>query len=89
MSDGLTVDADMASKDFRLFTIVTDNAGHVKSLSPDEKKYAAEMRTSGFFANITHKLDLTSPKALELYGYRDEQEKSHCKRPSTTPTSTP
>ena len=75
MSDGLTVDADMASRDFRLFTIVTDNAGHVKSFSPDEKKYAAEMRTSGFFANITHKLDLTSPKALELYGYRDEQEK--------------
>ena len=75
MSGGLTVDDDMASKDFRLFVIDTDDSGHVKSFSTDEKRYAAEMRTSGFFANLTHKLDLTSPKALEHYGYRDEQEK--------------
>ena len=75
MSEGLAVDDDVASKDFRLFVVDTDGDGHVKSFSPDEKRYAAEMRTSGFFANLTHKLDLSPHAALEHYSYRDEQEK--------------
>ena len=75
MSDEIKVDADMVSRDFRLFVVTTDDQGLVKSFSPDEKRYAAEMRTSGFFANLTHKLDITPVKALEYYSRRDEQEK--------------
>jgi len=47
----------------------------IRSFTLNEEKVAAAQRTSGFFAIMTHKLDMDAITVLDNYGLRDEQEK--------------
>lgn len=47
----------------------------IQSYELNEKKIEKAMRISGFFAIVTHKLDMTAMEALHTYKLRDEQEK--------------
>jgi transposase len=47
----------------------------IKSFELNEKKVSKERRNSGFFAIMTHRLDLNAMQALRTYRLRDEQEK--------------
>lgn len=69
------LDQDMIAHDFPYFKVVLDELGHIKSFEEDERKIKLAMKTSGFFANLTHKTDMTAVEALESYKMRDEQEK--------------
>ena len=57
------------------FNVEFNADGTVKSYTFNKKKYEDATVTMGFFANMTHKLDLTAPEALAAYKLRDEQEK--------------
>ena len=69
------LDKEMIAHDFPYFKVVLDNQGHIKSFEEDDHKIELAMRSSGFFANLTHKTDMTAVEALESYKRRDEQEK--------------
>lgn len=76
ISGGETVaDENAVRKDHNFYDIELNEDRTVKSYSFNKKRYDEAILTSGFFANITLKLDLTSPQALEAYRLRDEQEK--------------
>lgn len=47
----------------------------IRGFKLNEKKVAAARRTSGFFAIMTHSLEMDPITALENYALRDEQEK--------------
>ena len=47
----------------------------LQSYELNEKKVAKAKRISGFFAIVTHKLDMTAMETLYTYRLRDEQEK--------------
>jgi hypothetical protein len=47
----------------------------IKSYEQNEKKVAKSKRISGFFAIVTHKLDMAAMDTLRTYRLRDEQEK--------------
>ena len=47
----------------------------IRGFTLNEKKVDAAQRTSGFFAIMTHKLDMDPMTALDNYALRDEQEK--------------
>lgn len=57
------------------FKIELNTDATIKSYCLNEKKYEDATITMGFFANMTHKLDMTAPEALANYKLRDEQEK--------------
>lgn len=69
------LDKDMTAHDFPYFKVTLDDQKHIVSFEKDERKIAQAMKTSGFFANLTHKVDMSAPKALDRYKRRDEQEK--------------
>ena len=70
-----SLDADIVRHDFPYYKVILAKNGHVKSFVLDEKKRDEALLESGFFANVTHKLDMNSPEALVEYKRRDEQEK--------------
>lgn len=70
-----SLDRDMIVHDFPYYRVELTKSGHVKSYTLDEKKRDEAIENSGFFANLTHKLDISAPKALVAYKRRAEQEK--------------
>lgn len=76
ISSGETVtDEKAVRKDHDFYDIELNEDKTVKSYTFNQKRYDDAILTFGFFANITLKLDLTPPQALEDYRIRDEQEK--------------
>ena len=68
-------DASIKSN-YSYFTVRYDPGTRViLSYAKNDKKIGKARRVSGFFAILTHKLDLSSMEALETYHLRDEQEK--------------
>lgn len=69
------VDEDNFRLEHDFFNIEFNTNGTVKSYVLNKKKYEDATITMGFFANMTHKLNMTAPEALASYKLRDEQEK--------------
>lgn len=68
-------DASIKSN-YSYFTVRYDPGTRViLSYAKNDKKIGKARRVSGFFAILTHKLDLSAMEALETYHLRDEQEK--------------
>lgn len=70
-----SLDREMIGHDFPFYRVELTRRGRVKSYTLDQKKRDAAIEGSGFFANLTHKLDISAPEALVEYKRRDEQEK--------------
>lgn len=68
-------DEDGFRHEHDFFRIEFNEDGTVKSYAIDKKKYEEATVTMGFFANMTHKLNMKAPEALASYKLRDEQEK--------------
>ena len=77
MREGAVLDDDVVLKQvFCYFKISYDSVGRViKSYVVDEKKVCKARQTSGFFAIMSHKLDMGAMDVLCVYRLRDEQEK--------------
>lgn len=77
MKSAEPLDDDLSlKKHYNWFDIEYDASDrHLLGFTLKEKKVASAKRASGFFANITHGLDMGSMEALEAYRLRDEQEK--------------
>lgn len=69
-------DDNTLKKAFCYYEISYDPATRIiQSYQENEKKIAKAKRLSGFFAIMTHKLDLSAMEAFRTYRLRDEQEK--------------
>jgi hypothetical protein len=74
---GLPVDDDESiRKNYPYFTVKTKGDGRtLVSYELNTKKVEEARLSSGFYANVTHRLDLNPMQALDAYSLRDEQEK--------------
>jgi transposase len=74
---GASLDDDATIKrNYNYFDIDYNQADRtIRGFTLNEKKVDAAQRTSGFFAIMTHKLDMDPMTALDNYALRDEQEK--------------
>lgn len=74
---GASLDDDVTIKrNYNYFDIDYNESDRtIRSFTLNEEKVAAARRTSGFFAIMTHKLDMDPITVLDNYGLRDEQEK--------------
>ena len=69
-------DDSTLKKSYKYFKIYYDRLTRViESYQLDQKKVEKAKKVSGFFAIVTHKLDLTAMEVFETYRLRDEQEK--------------
>jgi len=73
--EGLSLDHDILEHDYPYYKVELTKKGRIKTYELDEKKRDSALEDSGFFANLTHKLDISAPEALMEYKRRDEQEK--------------
>jgi len=73
--EGLSLDNDMLEHDYPYYRVELTKRGRIKAFELDVKKRDNALEDSGFFANFTHKLDISAPEALAEYKRRDEQEK--------------
>jgi len=63
-------------RNYSYFTVIYDPGIRViLSYAKNDKKIGKARRVSGFFAILTHKLDLSAMEVFETYHLRDEQEK--------------
>lgn len=68
--------SDRQLKNFRYFHVKRDPNTHcVESFERNHRKIRLAERVFGFFAILTHQIDYTAARTLEVYGLRDEQEK--------------
>lgn len=76
-SGGLPMDDDESiRKNYPYFTVTLKGDDRTLiSYELNTKKVEEARLASGFYANVTHKLDLTPMQALDAYSLRDEQEK--------------
>jgi len=74
---GASLDDDVTIKrNYNYFDIDYNESDRtIQRFTLNEEKVTAARRTSGFFAIMTHKLDMDPITALDNYGLRDEQEK--------------
>lgn len=74
---GLPMDDDESiRKNYPYFTVkLKEDDRTMISYDLNTKKVEEARLASGFYANITHKIDLTPMQALDAYSLRDEQEK--------------
>jgi len=74
---GASLDDDATIKRNYHYFDIDYNEGDrtIKGFTLNEKKVNAAQRTSGFFAIMTHKLEMDPMTALDSYALRDEQEK--------------
>ena len=74
---GLPVDDDESiRKNYPYFTVkIKDDDRTLVSYELNTKKVEEAKLSSGFYANLTHRLDLNPMQALDAYSLRDEQEK--------------
>ncbi len=74
---GLPVDDDESiRKNYSYFTVrIKDDDRTLVSYELNTKKVEEAKLSSGFYANVTHRLDLNPMQALDAYSLRDEQEK--------------
>lgn len=74
---GASLDDDVTIKrNYNYFGIdYKESDRTIRSFTLNEEKVAAAQRSSGFFAIMTHKLDMDPITVLDNYGLRDEQEK--------------
>jgi hypothetical protein len=76
MAEGGEVDPMTLKEQYRYFAVtLCEDGRHVQKFEPDTKRYNDDLLQSGFFANLTLKLDTSAQQSLELYKWRDEQEK--------------
>ena len=77
MAGGLSMDDDESiHKNYPYFTVeLKEDDRTLISYALNTKKVEEARLASGFYANVTHKLDLTPMQALDTYSLRDEQEK--------------
>lgn len=77
LSEKAVLDDDATVKRaYCYYNITCDPATRViQSYNLNDKKIAKAKRISGFFAIVTHKLDMTAMETLHTYRLRDEQEK--------------
>jgi hypothetical protein len=69
-------DDESIEKDYSYYDIDLDNAKRtINNFTLREEKYERHLKTAGFFANTTHKLDFDPMLANQHYKLRDEQEK--------------
>ena len=68
-------DAARLRSEFPLFMIVLDGDGCVASFHRDDRKIASRVRTCGYFASCSYKVDGDAKRMYALYKMRDEQEK--------------
>jgi hypothetical protein len=75
--DGLSMDDDESiRKNYPYFTVkIKDDDRTLVSYELNTKKVEEARLSSGFYANVTHRLDLNPMQALDAYSLRDEQEK--------------
>lgn len=87
-AEGSPMDDDATVKRNYSFFNVEINEGNrkLKSFTLNQKKVDSKKLVSGFFANVTHAIDLTAMQASESYALRDEQEK--CFEQEKTPMGT-
>ena len=74
---GASLDDDATiRRNYNYFDIDYNEADRtIRGFTLNKKKVDAAQRTSGFFAIMTHKLDMDPMTALDTYALRDEQEK--------------
>lgn len=74
---GLSMDdGESIRKNYPYFTVkLKEDDRTLASYELNTKKVEEERLVSGFYANVTHKLDLSPMQALDAYSLRDEQEK--------------
>jgi hypothetical protein len=74
---GLAMDDDESiRKNYPYFTVnIKGDDRTLVSYELNTKKVEEARLSSGFYANVTHKLDLNPMQALDAYSLRDEQEK--------------
>jgi len=70
-----SLDNEMLEHDFPYYKVDLDKKGRIRTYELDVKKRDSDLEESGFFANLTHKLEISAPEALVEYKRRDEQEK--------------
>lgn len=77
LQNGLAMDDDESNrKNYPYFTLVLkDDDRTLVSYELNAKKVEEAKLSSGFYANVTHKMDFTPMQALDAYSLRDEQEK--------------
>ena len=69
-------DDESIRKNYPYFTVrIKDDDRTLASYELNTKKVEEARLSSGFYANVTHRLDLNPMQALEAYSLRDEQEK--------------
>ena len=76
-TSGLPMDDDEnIRKNYPYFTVkLKEDDRTLISYELNTKKVEEARLSSGFYANVTHRLDLTPMQALDAYSLRDEQEK--------------
>lgn len=77
--DREAVDADTLAKYSRYFDIVLTRGRHIKSYAMNEKNMEADADRTGYFAILTNCMSPSRhelSEILDIYGMRDEQEKS-------------
>ena len=77
MEGGDAVEGDaFVRREFNYYKVTLDPATRtVASFEPNDKKVSKARGRSGFFAIMTHAVDLTAMEAYRAYRLRDEQEK--------------
>jgi len=75
--NGLAMDDDESNRrNYPYFTLVLkEDDRTLVSYELNVKKVEETKLSSGFYANVTHKLDFTPMQAIDAYSLRDEQEK--------------
>ena len=69
-------DDESIRKNYPYFTVkIKDDDRTLVSYELNTKKVEEAKLSSGFYANVTHRLDLNPMQALDAYSLRDEQEK--------------
>lgn len=70
-------DKDTLRRDYGFLEVEVTDDGLIKEFHVNKKKYDETLLAMGFFANMTLRLDMTAPQALDSYKVRDEQEKHY------------
>ena len=77
LRDGLAMDDDESNRrNYPYFTLtLKDGDRTLVSYELNQKKVEEAKLSSGFYANVTHRLDFSPMQTLDAYSLRDEQEK--------------
>lgn len=75
-SDGFMDDDRTLKRSYWWFNIEYDEKNRkISSFSPNEAKIRTARRTSGFYANVTSSLEMSAIEAMNVYGFKYEQER--------------